>query len=96
MFRDCLKGHLSLSVLVITKFSFAINIKSLQPITSLFHVEFGSLFSMCYLCEIFHDKIYICFVFIINFICNQMKIFLNRPIRNKNCLWWPCLLTDGN
>jgi hypothetical protein len=18
--------------------------------------------------------------------------FLNRPIRNKNCLWWPCLL----
>jgi hypothetical protein len=22
------------------------------------------------------------------------KIFLNRTIRNKNCLWWPCLLTD--
>jgi hypothetical protein len=20
--------------------------------------------------------------------------FLNEPIRNKNCLWWPCLLTD--
>jgi hypothetical protein len=20
--------------------------------------------------------------------------FLNRPIRNKNCLWWPCLLMD--
>ena len=19
---------------------------------------------------------------------------LNRPIRNKNCLWWPCLLTN--
>jgi hypothetical protein len=18
----------------------------------------------------------------------------NRPIRNKNCMWWPCLLTD--
>jgi hypothetical protein len=18
----------------------------------------------------------------------------NRPIRNKNCLWWPCLLMD--
>jgi hypothetical protein len=18
----------------------------------------------------------------------------NRPIRNKNCLWWPCLLVD--
>jgi hypothetical protein len=18
----------------------------------------------------------------------------NEPIRNKNCLWWPCLLTD--
>jgi hypothetical protein len=24
-----------------------------------------------------------------------MKIlFRNQPIRNKNCLWWPCLLTD--
>ena len=22
------------------------------------------------------------------------KIFFNRPIRNKNCLWWPCLLAD--
>jgi hypothetical protein len=22
--------------------------------------------------------------------------FRNRPIRNKNCLWWPCLLTDQN
>ena len=21
-------------------------------------------------------------------------VFRNRPIRNKNCLWWPCLLTD--
>jgi hypothetical protein len=27
----------------------------------------------------------------------QRKIFKkNRPIRNKNCLWWPCLLTDRN
>jgi hypothetical protein len=25
----------------------------------------------------------------------QRRIFFrNRPIRNKNCLWWPCLLTD--
>jgi hypothetical protein len=22
------------------------------------------------------------------------KISRNRPIRNKNCLWWPCLLMD--
>ena len=22
------------------------------------------------------------------------KIFKNRPIRNTNCLWWPCLLMD--
>ena len=20
--------------------------------------------------------------------------FRNQPIRNKNCMWWPCLLTD--
>jgi Zn-finger protein len=27
----------------------------------------------------------------------QRRRFLrNRPIRNKNCLWWPCLLTDQN
>jgi hypothetical protein len=22
------------------------------------------------------------------------RFFRNRPIRNKNCLWWPCLLMD--
>jgi hypothetical protein len=24
----------------------------------------------------------------------ERKIFRNRPIRNKNCLWRPCLLMD--
>ena len=24
----------------------------------------------------------------------EEKIFKNRPIRNKNCLWWPSLLMD--
>jgi hypothetical protein len=24
------------------------------------------------------------------------EVFRNRPIRNKNCLWWPCLLMDGD
>jgi hypothetical protein len=24
----------------------------------------------------------------------RRRIIRNRPIRNKNCLWWPCLLTD--
>ena len=23
---------------------------------------------------------------------SEEKILKNRPIRNKNCLWWPCLL----
>jgi hypothetical protein len=23
---------------------------------------------------------------------SEEKIFLNRPIRNKNWLWWPCLM----
>ena len=27
---------------------------------------------------------------------SEEKIFKNRPIRNKNCLWWPCLLMDRN
>ena len=25
---------------------------------------------------------------------SEMKIFRNWPVRKKNCLWWPCLLTD--
>ena len=25
---------------------------------------------------------------------SEEKIKKNRPIRNKNCLWWPCLLMD--
>ena len=24
----------------------------------------------------------------------RRRFFWYRPIRNKNCLWWPCLLTD--
>jgi hypothetical protein len=24
----------------------------------------------------------------------KSKIYRNQPIRNKNCLWWPCLLTN--
>ena len=23
----------------------------------------------------------------------RRRLFGNQPIRNKNCLWWPCLLT---
>ena len=26
----------------------------------------------------------------------RRRLFRNRPIRNKNYLWWPCLLTDRN
>ena len=26
--------------------------------------------------------------------CQKSRFFRYRPIRNKNCLWWPCLLTD--
>ena len=24
----------------------------------------------------------------------RRRFFGNQPIRNKNCMWWPCLLTD--
>ena len=27
-------------------------------------------------------------------VVSEEKIFRNRSIRKKNCLWWPCLLTD--
>ena len=26
----------------------------------------------------------------------RRRFFRNQPIRNKNYLWWPCLLTDRN
>ena len=26
----------------------------------------------------------------------RRSYFRNQPIRNKNCLWWPCLLMDRN
>jgi hypothetical protein len=26
----------------------------------------------------------------------RRRFFRYRPIRNKNCLWWPCLLSDRN
>jgi hypothetical protein len=26
----------------------------------------------------------------------RKTLFRNWPIRNKNCIWWPCLLTDQN
>ena len=26
--------------------------------------------------------------------CFRVEDFLKSPIRNKNCLWWPCLLMD--
>ena len=29
-------------------------------------------------------------------VVSEEKIFRNTPIRNKNCLWWPCLLMDWN
>ena len=29
-------------------------------------------------------------------VVSEEKIFRNRPIRNKNCRWQPCLLTNRN
>ena len=29
-------------------------------------------------------------------VSEETIFFIDQPIRNKNCLWWPCLLTIGN
>jgi hypothetical protein len=29
-------------------------------------------------------------------VVSEKKIYKNQPIRNKNCLWWPCLVMDHN
>jgi hypothetical protein len=28
-------------------------------------------------------------------VSKKKNFFRKQPIRNKNCLWWPCLLTIG-
>jgi hypothetical protein len=33
-------------------------------------------------------------IFLLTVYYNGEFFFRNEPIRNKNCLWWPCLLTD--
>jgi hypothetical protein len=34
------------------------------------------------------------FIWLLSF--RGKDFFRNRPIGNKNCLWWPCLLMDQN
>jgi hypothetical protein len=34
------------------------------------------------------------FRFILTSGYRKVNFFRNQPIRNKNCLWWPCLLTE--
>ena len=29
-------------------------------------------------------------------LAKRRRFYLNRSIRNKNCLWWPCMLMDRN
>ena len=41
----------------------------------------------------FHRCFLPCFVSFCQAVTEE-KIFRNRPIRNKNCLCWPCLLMD--
>ena len=43
----------------------------------------------------FHRHV-LCQYSVLNDICiiKWRRFFRNRPIRNKNCMWWPCLLTD--
>jgi Zn-finger protein len=36
------------------------------------------------------------FTFHILIFSEGRRFFKNRPIRNKNCLWWPCLVMDHN
>ena len=40
------------------------------------------------------DDSYQVSVYLVKRFQRRRFFFLNRPIRNKNCLWWPCLLTD--
>ena len=40
------------------------------------------------------DNIYQVTVYFLAKRFQRRRFFRNQPIRNKNCLWWPCLLTD--
>ena len=61
----------------------------------------GSMGCVAHLSFCFEETLYRTFhrCFLPNFSSfgywDSEKIFIrNRPIRNKNCMWWPCLLTD--
>jgi hypothetical protein len=43
----------------------------------------GSSIDACYQVSVHWDKQF-----------PRRRILRNQPIRNKNCLWWPCLLPD--
>ena len=36
------------------------------------------------------------FALFVQAVAEQKIFFRNLPTRNKNCLWWPCFLTDRN
>jgi hypothetical protein len=43
----------------------------------------------------FASSTFIC-PLVFGYTVSEEKNFKYRPIRNKNCLWWPCLLMDRN
>ena len=67
------------------------NQKAESPVVAMFVNRSGrneqSLQKTCHRCFLSNYSSFVPLV-------SEEKIFLNRPIRNKNCLWWACLLMD--
>ena len=49
---------------------------------------------MCYFYKREKKKCLYIYLFVSNITNIFTKIKYYQPIRNKNCLWWPCLLMD--
>jgi hypothetical protein len=43
-----------------------------------------------------HVPVYACYQVLVHMAkqFQRRRFFKNQPIRNKNCMWWPCLLTN--
>jgi hypothetical protein len=59
-----------------------------QPCLLMDQDEMSNLYRGPSIAAAYQDSVYLAVRF------QRRRFFRNQPIRNKNCLWWPCLLKD--
>jgi hypothetical protein len=59
-----------------------------EPVLLTFHSVFSKLYTEPSIGASYQISVHLATRF------QRRRCFRNQPIRNKNCLWWPCLLMD--